>query len=84
MTMRKIFPHDMGGEEAGPVIPDAQEAPVFKEDWHARALAITVLSGAHGKWNLDVSAIYVKPYRPKITLHSVTMKNGYQGLLASW
>ena len=55
MTMRKFFPHDMGGEEAGPVIPDAQDAPVFKENWHAHALAITVLSGAHGKWNLDES-----------------------------
>lgn len=52
---RRHFPHDMGGEDGSAVIPDALDGPVFKEDWHSRALAITVLSGAHGKWNLDES-----------------------------
>ena len=52
---RRYFPHDMGGQDDGPVIPDHGQEPVFKTDWHARALAITVLSGAHGKWNLDES-----------------------------
>ncbi len=52
---RRYFPHDMGGQEDGPVIPDFGREPVFKEEWHGRALAITVLSGAHGKWNLDES-----------------------------
>ena len=45
----------MGGDAAGPVVPDPEGAPVFKEDWHARAMAVTVLSGAHGEWTLDES-----------------------------
>ena len=55
MTERRYFPHDMGGEQSDAVIPDQNDSKVFKEDWHARALAITVLAGAHGKWNLDES-----------------------------
>ena len=60
MIKERNFPHDMGGEKAGP-IPlslkdfDQRDPIVFKEEWHARALAITVLSGAHGKWTLDES-----------------------------
>lgn len=47
--------HDMGGRFGdGPVTPDPQE-PIFKEDWHARALAVTLASGALGQWNIDVS-----------------------------
>ncbi len=55
--MRKNFPHDMGGQNPheGAVIPDIKDAKVFKEPWHGRALAITILAGAHGKWNLDES-----------------------------
>jgi nitrile hydratase len=48
--------HDMGGRFGdGPVVPDAEDAPVFDQDWHARALAVTLASGALGKWNIDVS-----------------------------
>lgn len=47
--------HDMGGRYGdGPVIPEA-EGEVFHADWHARALAVTLASAAHGKWNIDVS-----------------------------
>ena len=47
--------HDMGGRFGdGPVNP-APEEPVFKEDWHARALAVTLAAGALGQWNLDTS-----------------------------
>lgn len=46
--------HDMGGRWGdGPVAP--KEEPVFKEDWHARALAVTLAAGALGQWNLDIS-----------------------------
>ena len=55
MTKRKHFPHDMGGQKDAPVLPDDKTTPVFAQDWHARALAITILSGAHGKWTLDES-----------------------------
>lgn len=48
--------HDMGGRFGdGPVAPDGPDAPVFAEDWHKRALAITLASGALGQWNLDTS-----------------------------
>lgn len=52
---RRPFPHDMGGRTAGPVVPDAEGAPVFAEDWHARAMAITILAGACGEWTIDES-----------------------------
>lgn len=48
--------HDMGGRFGdGPVVPDAEDAPVFAEDWHGRALALTLAAGALGQWNLDIS-----------------------------
>ncbi|QBF32758.1 nitrile hydratase subunit beta [Thalassococcus sp. S3] len=48
--------HDMGGRfGTGAVKPASEDAPVFEEDWHARALAITLAAGALGQWNLDVS-----------------------------
>lgn len=48
--------HDMGGRFGdGPVLPEAADAPVFDQAWHARALAVTLACGALGKWNIDVS-----------------------------
>lgn len=48
--------HDMGGRlGCGPVVPDPEEAPVFAQDWHGRALALTLAAGALGQWNLDIS-----------------------------
>ena len=49
-------PHDMGGRFGdGAVIPDDDAAPVFTQDWHGRALALTLAAGALGAWNLDIS-----------------------------
>ncbi|MBO9446244.1 nitrile hydratase subunit beta [Ruegeria sp. R14_0] len=48
--------HDMGGRFGdGPVHPEPDDAPVFAEDWHARALAVTLAAGSLGQWNIDVS-----------------------------
>ncbi|MDG1430901.1 MAG: nitrile hydratase subunit beta, partial [Paracoccaceae bacterium] len=48
--------HDMGGRFGdGAVIPDAEDAPVFSEEWHAKTLAMTLAVGALGQWNLDIS-----------------------------
>ncbi len=48
--------HDMGGRFGdGPVVPDAEGAPVFATEWHGRALAVTLAAGALGQWNIDVS-----------------------------
>lgn len=46
----------MGGRFGdGPVIPEAEGDPVFHEDWHGRALAVTLGAGFLGQWNIDVS-----------------------------
>ncbi|MEL7164341.1 MAG: nitrile hydratase subunit beta [Pseudomonadota bacterium] len=48
-------PHDMGGRFGdGAVIPEA-EGVLFKQDWHRRALALTLAGGTLGLWNLDIS-----------------------------
>ncbi|WP_170397681.1 nitrile hydratase subunit beta [Ruegeria arenilitoris] len=48
--------HDMGGRFGdGPVTPESEDAPVFAEDWHGRALAVTLAAGFLGQWNIDVS-----------------------------
>lgn len=45
----------MGGRFGdGPVQP-MEDEPVFVEDWHARALAVTLACGALGAWNIDTS-----------------------------
>ncbi len=47
--------HDMGGRFGdGPVIPEPEE-DVFHEDWHGRALAVTLGVGFLGQWNIDTS-----------------------------
>ncbi|BBU57450.1 nitrile hydratase subunit beta protein [Mameliella alba] len=48
--------HDMGGRFGdGPVQRAVGDAPVFAEEWHARALAVTLAAGALGQWTLDRS-----------------------------
>lgn len=48
--------HDMGGRFGdGPVVPEPQGIARFKAEWQARALALTLASGALGKWNIDTS-----------------------------
>lgn len=48
--------HDMGGRFGdGPVQPEAQDATSFAEEWHKRALAVTLACGSLGRWNLDMS-----------------------------
>ena len=48
--------HDMGGRFGdGPVPREADESRTFAQDWHGRALALTVAAGALGKWNIDAS-----------------------------
>ena len=48
--------HDMGGRFGdGPVVPEPESDPVFHHDWHARALALVLSTGAWGQWNIDIS-----------------------------
>ena len=46
--------HDMGGRFGDGAIDPTDDA-VFAQDWHARALALTLAAGALGQWNIDVS-----------------------------
>ena len=47
--------HDMGGRFGdGPVVPEP-DGVLFREDWHKRALALTLAGGALGAWNIDIS-----------------------------
>ncbi len=49
-------PHDMGGRFGdGPVRPEPQGIPQLRDDWQARALALTLAAGALGQWNIDMS-----------------------------
>ncbi len=58
--------HDMGGRFGdGPINPEAEDAPVFAEDWHARALAVTLASGFLGQWNIDTSRHVRERLSPK-------------------
>lgn len=48
--------HDMGGRFGdGPVQPEGEDEPIFHEEWHRRALAVTLATGSLGQWNLDMS-----------------------------
>ena len=47
--------HDMGGRFGdGQVFPEPEEE-LFHEEWHKKALALTLATGALGKWNIDIS-----------------------------
>ena len=47
--------HDMGGRWGDGTVPVDPDEPVFKDDWHGRALAVTLAVGALGQWTLDTS-----------------------------
>ncbi len=47
--------HDMGGMHGlGLIAPEPNE-PVFHARWEARALALVLAAGAHGRWTIDAS-----------------------------
>lgn len=47
--------HDLGGMHGfGPVEIETDE-PVFHTQWEKRMFALTLASGFHGKWNIDMS-----------------------------
>ena len=57
--------HDMGGRFGdGPVVPEAEDVK-FHADWHPRAMALTVASGAVGAFNLDMSRHARESLSPK-------------------
>ena len=48
--------HDMGGRWGdGAVVPEPQGIVPFAEDWHRKALALTLAAGGLGAWSIDTS-----------------------------
>ncbi|MCM5569749.1 nitrile hydratase subunit beta [Burkholderiaceae bacterium FT117] len=46
---------DLGGQHGfGPVVPEPNE-PVFHDEWERHAMAMTILMGPIGGWNIDQS-----------------------------
>ena len=70
--------HDMGGQPGGPISVGAPDQPVFAEDWHARALAITVAAGGLGRWTLDTS----RHARERLPAEDYTAYSYYEKWLA--
>ena len=64
-------PHDMGGRFGdGPIpikVKDGKcldDEPVFKFDWHAKALAVTLASASVGKWSIDKGRFFRESLPP--------------------
>ncbi|SNR26041.1 nitrile hydratase subunit beta [Puniceibacterium sediminis] len=58
--------HDMGGRFGdGAVVPEAEDAPLHAPEWHKRALAMTVASGALGAWPIDAARRARESVAPK-------------------
>lgn len=47
--------HDLGGMHGFGPVEIEQDEPVFHSQWEKRMFALTLASGFHGKWNLDMS-----------------------------
>lgn len=58
-------PHDMGGRFGDGAVEPVENEPLFAADWQARALALTLASGALGRWNIDVSRHAREKLAPK-------------------
>ena len=50
--------HDMGGDQAGSIVPDRPNDPIFELSWHKRVLGLTVAAGAMGAWSIDMSRFW--------------------------
>ena len=47
--------HDLGGMHGLGPVKIEQDEPVFHSQWEKRMFALTLASGFHGKWNIDMS-----------------------------
>ncbi|MCZ6603862.1 MAG: nitrile hydratase subunit beta [Alphaproteobacteria bacterium] len=55
---------DLGGMEGFGPIPIEENEPVFHADWEAQVLALRMLMGFWGKWNLDAGRHSVESLPP--------------------
>lgn len=62
--------HDLGGMHGfGPVRPESDE-PLFGDDWERRVLAVTLATGALGRWSIDRSRFTREQLPPATYLSS--------------
>ena len=47
--------HDLGGMHGFGPVEIEQDEPVFHSQWEKRMFALTLASGFHGRWNIDMS-----------------------------
>ena len=72
--------HDMGGRLGyGPIVSEEHGGSFFVENWHARALAITLAAGFLGRWNIDAS----RHSRERLTPNDYTRFSYYERWLAA-
>ena len=72
--------HDLGGMHGfGPVRPDTDE-PLFHGPWEERVLAVTLATGALGRWTIDRSRFTRESLPPAIYLSSSYYEIWLRGL----
>ena len=72
--------HDLGGMHGfGPVRPDTDE-PLFHAPWEERVLAVTLATGALGRWTIDRSRFTRESLPPAIYLSSSYYEIWLRGL----
>lgn len=72
----------MGGMQCfGPVLPEVNE-PLFHAPWEARVMAMTVLMGATGMWNIDTSRAACEAVLPGIDMNAGDYEIWLHGLIA--
>lgn len=72
--------HDLGGMHGfGPVEPEVNE-PIFHADWERRALAVTLATGALGRWSIDRSRFTREQLPPAVYLSSSYYEIWLRGL----
>ena len=71
---------DLGGQMGfGPVLPEPNE-PIFHADWERRALAVTLSTGALGRWSIDRSRFTREQLPPAVYLSSSYYEIWLRGL----
>jgi len=78
--------HDMGGRFGdGRIDPGHPDDPIYAQDWHARALAVTLAAGSLGQWNLDMSRHAREKLSPRdYTKFQLRTKNGSRRWPTCW
>ena len=74
--------HDLGGMHGlGPIEPEPEaEEPVFHHDWERRVFALTLATGALGRWSIDMGRHARERQHPADYLRHTYYENWLAGL----